>query len=47
LDWPVMVLGSVGAEFDVIRPPELFEAVGEIAERFTRCGPAATRATKM
>ena len=36
LDWPVMVLGSLGAEFAVIRPPELHERVGEIAERFAR-----------
>ncbi|WP_227487533.1 helix-turn-helix transcriptional regulator [Nocardioides malaquae] len=36
LGWPLMVLGEVGAEFTVESPPELAEAVGEVAARFGR-----------
>ena len=40
LDWPALVVGSVGAEFTVVSPPELRALVGEWGERFAR---AATR----
>ena len=36
LDWPMMVLGSVGAEFEVIAPPELHTRLQEWSERFGR-----------
>ena len=36
LDWPTLALGSVGAEFEVLRPPELVEHIREWAARFTR-----------
>ena len=35
LDWPVMVLGFVRAEFEVEQPPELVDLVQEIARRFS------------
>jgi predicted DNA-binding transcriptional regulator YafY len=36
LDWPTLALGSVGAEFEVLRPPELVEHIREWGSRFTR-----------
>jgi predicted DNA-binding transcriptional regulator YafY len=36
LDWPAFALGSLGAEFTVVRPPELRELLGEWSERFGR-----------
>lgn len=36
LDWPVFALGSVGSEFEVIKPPELVEHLREWGARFTR-----------
>lgn len=36
LDWPAMALGSVGAEFEVIGPPELTELLREWSGRFAR-----------
>lgn len=36
LSWPLMVLGEVGADFVVESPPELVEAVAEVAARFAR-----------
>jgi predicted DNA-binding transcriptional regulator YafY len=36
LDWPAMVLGSLGAEFEVISPPQLVEHLRDWAARFTR-----------
>jgi predicted DNA-binding transcriptional regulator YafY len=36
LDWPTLALGSMGADFMVIRPPELVEHLREWAARFTR-----------
>jgi predicted DNA-binding transcriptional regulator YafY len=41
-DWPAMALGSLGAEFTVIAPPELAEYLREWGERF---GRAAGRST--
>ena len=36
LDWPAMALGSIGAEFTVLAPPELVEHLREWAARFGR-----------
>ncbi|MFH9350762.1 helix-turn-helix transcriptional regulator [Kitasatospora sp. NPDC017646] len=36
LDWPAMALGSLGAEFRVVRPPELRELIAEWSVRFGR-----------
>lgn len=41
LDWPAMTIGAIGADFDVLAPPELIEYIGDWGERFTRA--AATR----
>ena len=40
LDWPAMALGSIGAEFTVLAPPELVEHVREWGARFTRATAA-------
>jgi predicted DNA-binding transcriptional regulator YafY len=36
LDWPAMVLGAVGAEFEVLGPPELADRIREWGTRFVR-----------
>jgi hypothetical protein len=36
LDWPLMALGVVGAEFQVISPPELLDRVQDWGRRFSR-----------
>ncbi|MHA6794739.1 helix-turn-helix transcriptional regulator [Pseudonocardia bannensis] len=36
LDWPAMALGSVGADFEVLSPPELVAHIREWAGRFSR-----------
>jgi predicted DNA-binding transcriptional regulator YafY len=36
LDWPLMALGVVGAEFQVISPPELLDRVRDWGGRFSR-----------
>lgn len=36
LNWPALALGSVGAEFEVVGPPELAEHVREWGARFSR-----------
>ncbi|HEY2694006.1 MAG TPA: YafY family protein [Pseudonocardiaceae bacterium] len=36
LDWPVMALGTLRADFDVVSPPELVEQLHEWAGRFDR-----------
>jgi predicted DNA-binding transcriptional regulator YafY len=36
LDWPVMALGVVGADFHVVGPPELLDQVHEWGARFAR-----------
>ncbi|HEY0998851.1 MAG TPA: WYL domain-containing protein, partial [Streptosporangiaceae bacterium] len=38
LEWPVMGLGIVGAEFQVISPPELIEWMRDWGARFSRAG---------
>jgi predicted DNA-binding transcriptional regulator YafY len=40
LDWPALALGSIGAEFEIVRPPELIEHIREWGARFTRAGAA-------
>ena len=41
LDWPALTLGAVGANFEVIRPPELLDRIRELGELFTRNTPDA------
>jgi predicted DNA-binding transcriptional regulator YafY len=36
LDWPALALGAIGAEFEVLTPPELVEHIREWAARFHR-----------
>ncbi|HEX4059776.1 MAG TPA: YafY family protein [Streptosporangiaceae bacterium] len=38
LDWPTMALGAVGADFQVISPPELLAQVHDWGQRFSRAG---------
>jgi predicted DNA-binding transcriptional regulator YafY len=40
LDWTALALGSVGAEFEVVGPPELADLIGEWGARFTRAAGA-------
>jgi predicted DNA-binding transcriptional regulator YafY len=41
LDWPVMALGAVGADFRVVAPPELLDRVRDWGRRFSQASPAA------
>jgi len=36
LDWPIMALGAVGADFQVVAPPELLERVHDWGRRFSQ-----------
>lgn len=36
LDWPIMSLGVLGAEFRVIEPPELLDRIHDWGARFQR-----------
>src|SRR6202044_3228982 len=38
LDWPTMALGAVGADFEVVSPPELADHVRDWGRRFSRAG---------
>jgi predicted DNA-binding transcriptional regulator YafY len=38
LDWPIMALGAVGADFQVISPPELLDRVHDWGRRFSQSG---------
>ena len=40
LDWPLMALGTVGAEFSVVSPPELVDQVRDWGGRFSRAARA-------
>ncbi|MFC4588368.1 helix-turn-helix transcriptional regulator [Sphaerisporangium corydalis] len=40
LDWPAMALGSLGADFEVVHPPELVVHLRDWATRFTRATSA-------
>jgi predicted DNA-binding transcriptional regulator YafY len=42
LDWPAFALGAIGAEFEVLRPAELIERIGEWGTRFTRAATCST-----
>ncbi|MPZ63818.1 MAG: WYL domain-containing protein [Propionibacteriales bacterium] len=44
LHWPALVLGSVGAEFEVLEPPELTDYLRTMGELFIRASgcPAST-----
>jgi predicted DNA-binding transcriptional regulator YafY len=45
LDWSMMALGVIGAEFEVVGPPELTDHLHERIDRFTRAiGDASRRA---
>jgi predicted DNA-binding transcriptional regulator YafY len=35
-DWPVMVLGGVGADFDIVQPPELSDHIRAMGELLVR-----------
>ena len=43
LDWPTMALGAVGADFEVVSPPELADHVRDWGRRFSRAA-GGTRA---
>jgi predicted DNA-binding transcriptional regulator YafY len=43
LDWPTMALGAVGADFEVISPPELADHVRDWGRRFSRAGISGPR----
>ncbi len=43
LDWPMLLLGSLGAEFEVISPPELLDRVREWGRRFSRAASGLWR----
>lgn len=45
LDWPILLLGSIDADFEVTAPPELAERVRQVGKRFARA-TRATRATR-
>jgi predicted DNA-binding transcriptional regulator YafY len=45
LGWPMMVLGSVGADFDVEEPPELRDRVHQVGALFSRARPGIRRTT--
>jgi predicted DNA-binding transcriptional regulator YafY len=38
LDWPVMALGAVNADFQVVSPPELLDRVRDWGRRFSQAG---------
>ena len=42
LDWPTMALGAVGAEFQVISPPELLHQVHDWGRRFSQASLGIT-----
>jgi predicted DNA-binding transcriptional regulator YafY len=44
LDWPAMALGVIGADFQVVSPPELLDLVRDWGRRFGRAGLAAAEA---
>lgn len=44
LRWPIMALGSLGADFTVVGPPELVDALRDWARRFRRAVAASTPA---
>jgi predicted DNA-binding transcriptional regulator YafY len=45
LDWPTFALGMLGADFEVVSPPELVAHISEWSSRFARCAPSAAAAS--
>ncbi|MEU6739512.1 hypothetical protein [Streptosporangium sandarakinum] len=43
LDWPAQALGNVGAEFEVLGPPEFVTYIREWGERFVRAASPRSR----
>lgn len=43
LDWPAFALGAVGAEFEIVSPPEMIEHVREWGARFRRAAARRPR----
>ncbi len=41
LDWPVLLLGAIDGDFDVVSPSELAERIRQVGERFTRAATLA------
>jgi hypothetical protein len=41
LDWPTQALGNIGADFEVLGPPEFAAHLHEWGSRFLRAAPAA------
>jgi hypothetical protein len=39
LDWPTVALGAVGADFQVVSPPELLGLVHDWGRRFSHATP--------
>ncbi|MFC4061886.1 helix-turn-helix transcriptional regulator [Planomonospora corallina] len=46
LDWPVQALGNVGAEFEVLGPPEFVTYIREWGERFVRASSLRSSSVK-
>jgi predicted DNA-binding transcriptional regulator YafY len=44
-DWPALGLGMIGAEFEIVSPPELLDHLREWADRFARARPAGEAST--
>lgn len=42
LDWPIMALGAVDADFDVVGPPELLDELAARSRRFDRAAQRVT-----
>jgi predicted DNA-binding transcriptional regulator YafY len=38
LDWPAVTLGMIGADFEVLSPPELLDRVRDWGRRFSQAG---------
>ena len=47
LDWPTMALGSVGADFQVVSPPELLDWVRDWGRRFSHAGAPPGAAARL
>lgn len=45
LDWPAMALGAVGADFDILSPPELVDYINDWSHRFSRAATSAVDAS--
>jgi predicted DNA-binding transcriptional regulator YafY len=45
LEWPMLLLGGVGAEFEVISPPELLDLVRDWGRRFTQAAAGSPAAS--